>query len=51
MRTHLLQALNIWLCCLLIGGLLAAGGVHYSRIGFSLNGAQFNVVIATSVAV
>ena len=50
LRAHLLQALNIWLCCGLLGGVLAAGGAHYARIGFSLNAAQFNVVIAAFAA-
>ena len=50
LRPHLLQGLNIWLCCGLLGGVLAAGGVHYARIGFSLNVAQFNVVIAAFAA-
>ena len=50
MRTHLVQGLNIWLCCGLLGGVLAAGGVHYARIGFSLNAAQFNVVVAAFAA-
>ena len=45
-RPHLVQALNIWLCCALLGGVLAAGGTHYARIRFSLDVAQFNVVIA-----
>ena len=44
-RPHLVQGLNIWLCCGLLGGVVAAGGVHYARIGFSLNAVQFNVVI------
>ena len=34
----------------LLGGVLAAGGTHYARIGFSLNAAQFNVVIAAFAA-
>ena len=50
MRAHLVQGLNIWLCCGLLGGVLAAGGAHYARIGFSLNAAQFNVVIAAFAA-
>jgi hypothetical protein len=50
LRPHLLQGLNIWLCCGLLGGVVAAGGVHYARIGFSLNAAQFNVVIAAFAA-
>ena len=44
-RAHLLQALNIWLCCALLGGVVAAGAAHSARILFSLNEAQFNVVI------
>ena len=49
-RAHLVQALNIWLCCGLLGGVLAAGGAHYARIGFSLNVAQFNLMIAAFAA-
>ena len=45
-----MQGLNIWLCCGLLGGVLAAGGAHFARIGFSLNAAQFNVVIAAFAA-
>ena len=43
-RAHLLQALNIWLCCALLGGVIAAGGTHSARILFSLNESQFYVV-------
>ena len=50
LRPHLVQGLNIWLCCALLGGVLAAGGVHYARIGFSLNGAQFNALFAAFAA-
>jgi hypothetical protein len=50
LRPHLVQGLNIWLCCGLLGGVLAAGGAHYARIGFSLNAAQFNVVITAYAA-
>jgi hypothetical protein len=50
LRGHLVQGLNIWLCCGLLGGILAAGGVHYARIAFSLNAAQFNAVIAAFAA-
>jgi hypothetical protein len=50
LQVHLLQGLNIWLCCGLLGGVLAAGGAHYARIGFSLNAAQFNVMIAAFAA-
>ncbi|MGA9747984.1 MAG: M23 family metallopeptidase, partial [Nocardioides sp.] len=45
-RPHLVQTLNIWLCCALLGGVLAAGGTHYARIWLSLNQTQFDVVIA-----
>ena len=44
------RRLNIWLFCGLLGGVLAAGGAHFARIGFSLNGAQFGVVIAVFAA-
>ena len=47
LRPHLVQGLNIWLCCLLLGGVLAAGGAHFARIGYSLTVAQFHVVLAT----
>jgi hypothetical protein len=50
LRAHLAQALNIWVCCALLGAILAAGGVHYARIGFSMNALQFNVLIATFAA-
>jgi hypothetical protein len=50
LRGHLVQGLNIWLCCGLLGGILAAGGVHYARIAFSLNAAQFNAVITAFAA-
>ena len=49
-RPHLVQGLNIWLCCVLLGGVLAAGGTHYARIWFSLNDAQFSVLIAVFAA-
>ena len=49
-RPHLVQALNIWLCCGLLGGVVAAGGTHYARIGFSLDDTQFDVVIAAFAA-
>lgn len=50
MRPHLLQGLNIWLCCALLGGVLAAGGTHFARIAFSLSGAEFDVLIAAFAA-
>ena len=50
LRPHLVQALNIWLCCALLAGVVAAGGTHYARIGFSLNGAEFNALLATFAA-
>jgi len=46
----LVQVLNVWLCCGLIGCVLAAGGTHYARIGFSLNAAQFHVMIGVFAA-
>ena len=49
-RPHLVQGLNIWLCCALLGGVVAAGGTHYARIGHALNAAQFNVVLAAFAA-
>jgi murein DD-endopeptidase MepM/ murein hydrolase activator NlpD len=42
-RAHLVQGLNIWLCCALLGGVLAAGGMHHARTSHSLNAAQFDV--------
>ena len=50
LRAHRVQGLNIWLCCGLLGGVVAAGGTHFARIWFSLNAAQFNVVIAAFAA-
>ena len=50
LRAHLVQGLNVWLCCGLLGGVVAAGGVHFARIGFSLTVAQFDVVIAAFAA-
>jgi hypothetical protein len=50
LRAHLLQALNIWLCCALLGGVVAAGGVHFARIGFSLTVAQFDAVVTVFAA-
>jgi len=50
LRPHLLQGLNIWLCCGLVGAVLAAGGVHFARIGFSLTVAQFDAVVAVFAA-
>ena len=50
LRPHLVQALNVWLYCVLLGGVLAAGGLQCSRILFSLNAAQFDVVFATFAA-
>lgn len=49
-RAHLLQGLNIWVCCGLLGGVLAAGGTHFARIWYSLNVAQFDLVIAVFTA-
>jgi len=49
-RPHVVQALNIWLCCALLAGVVAAGGAHYARIGFSLTGTEFNVLLAAFAA-
>ena len=45
-RPHLLQGLNIWLCAALVGGVIAAGGTHYMRIGYAFDAAQFGLVLA-----
>ncbi len=45
MRAHLVQGLNVWLCCGLLGGIVAAGGTHFARIWFSFNLAQFAAVM------
>ena len=50
MFAYRVQAINIWLCCGLLGGVLAAGGTHFARIWFSLNGAQFGVLMAAFAA-
>jgi hypothetical protein len=50
LRAHLLQTLNIWLCCALLFAVVTAGGAHFARIGFSLTVAQFNSVIAVFAA-
>ena len=49
-RPHLVQGFNIWLCCALLGGVVSAGGAHFARLGFSLNGAQFGVMMASFAA-
>jgi Peptidase family M23 len=48
-RAHLVQALNIWLCCVMLAGLVAAGGMHIARIWLSLNEARFAVLIGAFV--
>ncbi len=50
LRAHLLQGVNIWLCCALLFGVLTAGGAHFARIGFSLTVAQFDAVITVFAA-
>ena len=50
LRAHLLQAFNIWLLCVLLGGVIAAGGMHRARVEYSLNAAQFDVVTAVLAA-
>lgn len=49
-RTHLLQGLNIWLCCALLGGVLAAGGLHFLRFTNSLTAGQLGLVLAVFAA-
>jgi murein DD-endopeptidase MepM/ murein hydrolase activator NlpD len=49
-RAHLLQGLNVWLCCGLLGGVIAAGAAQFARIGYSLTVAQFHIVIAAFAA-
>jgi len=50
LRGHLLQSLNTWLMCILLAGVIAAGGMHRARIEYSLNAAQFDVVTAVLAA-
>jgi hypothetical protein len=50
MRVHLVQGLNIWVCCGLLGGVVAAGGIHFARIWFSLDAFEFRLVLAASTA-
>jgi hypothetical protein len=49
-RPHLVQAVNIWLCCALLGGVIAAGGTHFTRVGYSLTASQHRVLIAVFAA-
>ncbi|HSU37372.1 MAG TPA: M23 family metallopeptidase [Propionibacteriaceae bacterium] len=49
-RPHLVQGLNVWLLCVLLGGVVAAGGLQSSRILFSLNAAQMVGVMAIFAA-
>lgn len=44
-RPHLVQGFNIWLCCALLGGVLAAGGMHHARTSLWLNAAQFDAAL------
>ncbi len=50
MRVHLVQGLNIWVCCGLLGGVVAAGGIGFARIWFSLDAFQFGLVLAAFTA-
>ena len=50
LRPHLVQGLNIWLLCVLLGGVIAAGGLQSSRILFSLNAAQMDGLTAIFAA-
>ena len=45
LRPHLVQGLNIWVCCALLGGVIAAGATHYARIGFAFTAPQFQLMI------
>ncbi len=49
-RAHLVQAVNIWLLCALLAGVLAAGGTHSARIGYTLNAVEFNIMFAAFAA-
>ena len=49
-RGHLLQGLNIWLLCVLLGGVIAAGGTARAQIEYSLSTGQFDAVIAAFAA-
>jgi len=46
MRAQLIQGVNILLLCALLGGVIAAGGIHRARIEYALDGGQFAVVVA-----
>ena len=50
LRPYLLQGLNIWLCCALLGAVIAAGATHYARIGLALNAVQFQLMISVFAA-
>jgi murein DD-endopeptidase MepM/ murein hydrolase activator NlpD len=50
MRPHLVQGLNIWLCCALLGGVIAAGGVHHARTSLVLNAAQLAALFGVLAA-
>ncbi len=49
LRPHLAQALNIWLCCTLIGSALMAGAIHSARVHYGLTESQFTGLVATCV--
>ncbi len=49
-RPHLVQALNVGLCCLLLGGVVSAGGAQFARIWLALDDAQFGLVTAIFAA-
>jgi hypothetical protein len=50
LRPHLAQAVNIWLCCVLLGGVVAAGGIQFARIWLSLNATEFGVLVVIFTA-
>ena len=47
MRVHLAQLANIWLYCALLAAVVAAGGTHFARTSFSLDGGQMDLVLTT----
>ena len=49
-RPHLLQGFNIWLCCALLGAVVAVGGTQFARIAFSVTPAQYGVVFLAFAA-
>ncbi len=46
MRAHLVQLVNIWVYCVLLAGVVAAGGTHFARTWFSLDDGQMGLLLA-----